>query len=104
MTYGGAVTLPGLPAGCYWVRLGGIFYYNEHATGASNFYAQPLCAGAADPRAAFMHVGERRCEGLAEVPGESCVQQCMHLTSPSECYRACKRACLSLALWVSVRL
>jgi hypothetical protein len=57
MTYGGTVTLPGLPAGCYWVTLGKTFYYNTRATGAANVYAQPLCAGAADPLAAFMHVG-----------------------------------------------
>jgi hypothetical protein len=46
-TYGGAVTSPGLPAGCYWVTLGSTFYYNTHATGQANVYAQPLCSGAA---------------------------------------------------------
>jgi hypothetical protein len=46
-TYGGAVTSPGLPAGCYWVTLGSTFYYNLDSTGAANVYAQPLCSGAA---------------------------------------------------------
>jgi hypothetical protein len=53
--YGGIVTLPGLPAGCFRVTLGSTLYYNEHATGAANVYAQPLCAGAAKPRATFVH-------------------------------------------------
>ena len=48
-TYGGIVTSAGLPAGCYWVTLGSTFYYHDHAAGAANVYAQPLCAGAARP-------------------------------------------------------
>ena len=53
-TYGGSGASPGLPAGCYWVTLGSAIYYNAHATGAANVYAQPLCAGAArSPRTAL---------------------------------------------------
>ncbi len=37
------------PAGCFWHTASGGFYYNTHPTGAANFYAQPLCAGAAPP-------------------------------------------------------
>jgi hypothetical protein len=46
-TYGGIVTLPGLPVGCHWVTLGGTFYFNADRTGVANVYAQPVCAGAA---------------------------------------------------------
>ena len=46
--FGGSVTLSGLPGGCYWVTLGSTVYYNTHATGAANVYAQLLCAGAAE--------------------------------------------------------
>ncbi len=35
------------PAGCYWHRVTDKVYYNSEATGAANYYAQPLCAGAA---------------------------------------------------------
>ncbi len=46
------------PAGCYWHRVTGTVYYNTDATGAANYYAQPLCAGAAPvPQDARVHVG-----------------------------------------------
>jgi hypothetical protein len=81
--YGGIVTLPGLPAGCFWVTLGSTFYYNEHATGAANVYAQPLCAGAANPRATFVH----GCALLrAGVPSGICVGKTL-CTLASECAR-----------------
>ena len=46
------------PAGCYWHRVTDKVYYNSDATGAANYYAQPLCAGAAPMRQdARVHVG-----------------------------------------------
>jgi hypothetical protein len=48
-TYGGSGAYSYYPAGCYWHTVTGGFYYNTHATGGSNYYAQPLCAGAPDP-------------------------------------------------------
>ena len=51
-TFGGIVTLPGLPTGCHWVTLGSsTVYFNAHATGAANVFARPLCAGPARSRA-----------------------------------------------------
>jgi hypothetical protein len=48
MPYGGAVIVTGLPAGCFWLRVGvGSFFFNN-AAGQSNAYAQPVCAGAPD--------------------------------------------------------
>ncbi len=44
--YGGAVIVTGLPAGCFWLRVGvGSFFFNN-AVGRSNANAQPVCAGA----------------------------------------------------------
>ena len=46
--YGGAVIVTGLPAGCFWLRVGvGSFFFNN-AVSQSNVYAQPVCAGAPD--------------------------------------------------------
>ena len=45
------------PAGCFWHTVSRKFYWNTHGSGASNSFAQPLCAGApAMPR----NVAERR--------------------------------------------
>ena len=35
------------PAGCFWHTITDSVYFNTHPTGAANYYAQPLCAGAA---------------------------------------------------------
>ena len=41
------------PAGCFWHTVSRKFYWNTHRSGASNSFAQPLCAGApATPRIA----------------------------------------------------
>jgi hypothetical protein len=45
--YGGSGTYAYYPYGCFWHSVTGSVYYNKNATGAANFYAQPLCAGAA---------------------------------------------------------
>jgi hypothetical protein len=45
--FGGNVALSYYPYGCYWHTVTGSVYYNTNAAGAANFYAQPLCAGAA---------------------------------------------------------
>ncbi len=34
------------PAGCFWHTITDSVYFNTHPTGAGNYYAQPLCAGA----------------------------------------------------------
>jgi hypothetical protein len=34
------------PAGCFWHTVSRNFYWNTHGSGASNSFAQPLCAGA----------------------------------------------------------
>ena len=34
------------PAGCFRHTVSGKFYWNTHGSGASNSFAQPLCAGA----------------------------------------------------------
>jgi hypothetical protein len=34
------------PAGCFWHTVSRKFYWNTHGSGASNSFAQPLCAGA----------------------------------------------------------
>ena len=46
-TYGGTLAYSFYPSGCYWHTINGSVYYNSNASGAANFYAQPLCAGAA---------------------------------------------------------
>ena len=46
-TYGGSSAYSYYPAGCYWHTITGGIYYNTHATGAANYFAEPLCAGAA---------------------------------------------------------
>ncbi len=43
--FGGSVTYWFYPYGCYWHTVTGSAYYNTNASGAANFYAQPLCAG-----------------------------------------------------------
>ena len=45
--YGGNGAYSYYPAGCFWHTASGSVYYNTHPTGAANYYAQPLCAGAA---------------------------------------------------------
>ena len=48
--YGGSVQVVGLPAGCFWLRVGvGSFFFNN-AVGQSSVYAQPVCAGAPDSK------------------------------------------------------
>jgi hypothetical protein len=37
------------PTGCFWHIASGGFYYNTNTTGAANYYAHPMCAGAACP-------------------------------------------------------
>jgi hypothetical protein len=44
--YRGSVTGSFVPSGCYWLTIGGSFYYNTNARGNGNFFAQPVCAGA----------------------------------------------------------
>ncbi len=34
------------PIGCFRHTVSGKFYWNTHGSGASNLFAQPLCAGA----------------------------------------------------------
>ncbi len=46
-TYGGNVAYSFYPYGCYWHTITGSVYFNSNPAGAANFYAQPLCAGAA---------------------------------------------------------
>jgi hypothetical protein len=46
-TYAGTVAYSFYPSGCYWHTINGSVYYNSNVAGAANFYAQPLCAGAA---------------------------------------------------------
>jgi hypothetical protein len=38
------------PAGCFWHTVIGKVYWNAHKSGASNSFAQPLCAGAQHAR------------------------------------------------------
>jgi hypothetical protein len=46
--FGGSAIYSYYPYGCYWHTITGSVYYNSNnASGAANFYAQPLCAGAA---------------------------------------------------------
>ena len=48
--YGGSVRFDGLPAGCFWFRVGaGSFFFNK-AVGQRNVHAQPVCAGAPDSK------------------------------------------------------
>ena len=50
------------PYGCYWHTITGSVYYNSNASGAANFYAQPLCAGAA----LLTHINtDRHCAGAS---------------------------------------
>ena len=44
--YGGSEEYIYYPAGCFWHTVSGKFYWNTHTVGASNSFAQPLCAGA----------------------------------------------------------
>jgi hypothetical protein len=44
--YGDSGAYSYYPAGCYWHRVDDKIYFNS-ATGAANYYAQMLCAGAA---------------------------------------------------------
>jgi hypothetical protein len=48
-TYSGTVAVSYLPKGCVWLKAGGVFYFNDHATGAPRPLAQPVCAGAPYP-------------------------------------------------------
>ena len=45
--FGGSGAYSYYPAGCFWHSGTGSVYYNTHVAGAANYYAQPLCAGAA---------------------------------------------------------
>jgi hypothetical protein len=47
--YGGTGVYPYFPVGCFWHTITGSVYFNTHKSGGSNYYAQPLCAGAARP-------------------------------------------------------
>ena len=49
-TNGGSGAYSYYPAGCFWHTVTGSAFYNTHATGAANYYAQPVCAGAAPIR------------------------------------------------------
>jgi hypothetical protein len=44
--YRGSLDSPYMPGGCYWLTIGGSFYYNTNARGNGNFFARPVCAGA----------------------------------------------------------
>jgi hypothetical protein len=44
--YGGTEEYEYYPAGCFWHTVSRKFYWNTHRSGASNSFAQPLCAGA----------------------------------------------------------
>jgi hypothetical protein len=54
--FGGSVAYSYYPYGCYWHTVTGSVYYNTNASGAANFYAQPLCAG--EPT----HAWAKRCD------------------------------------------
>ena len=43
--YGGNATYAFYPTGCFRHTVSGQFYWNTHPSGASNSFAQPLCAG-----------------------------------------------------------
>jgi hypothetical protein len=55
--YGGTGEYAYYPAGCFWLTITGRAYLNTDTTGAANFYAKPLCAGAAMPARRFACVG-----------------------------------------------
>ena len=44
--YGGTITAPYLPGGCYWLTASDTFYYNSDTTGSGNDLARLVCAGA----------------------------------------------------------
>jgi hypothetical protein len=44
--YRGSLDSPYMPKGCYWLTIGGSFYYNTNAGFGTNLVAQPVCAGA----------------------------------------------------------
>jgi hypothetical protein len=44
--YGGSDEYTYYPARCFWHTVSRKFYWNTHGSGASNSFAQPLCAGA----------------------------------------------------------
>jgi hypothetical protein len=44
--YGGSEEYIYYPARCFWHTVSRKFYWNPHGSGASNSFAQPLCAGA----------------------------------------------------------
>ena len=45
--YRGSLDSPYMPSGCYWLSIGGSFYYNTNTSGfGANLVAQPVCAGA----------------------------------------------------------
>ncbi len=44
--YRGSLDSPYMPKGCYWLTIGGSFYYNTNAGFGKNLVAQPVCAGA----------------------------------------------------------
>jgi hypothetical protein len=46
--YRGSLDSPYMPKGCYWLTIGGSFYYNKNAGFGTNLVAQPVCAGAPD--------------------------------------------------------
>jgi hypothetical protein len=44
--YGGREDYSYYPARCFWHTVSRKFYWNTHAVGKNNSFAQPLCAGA----------------------------------------------------------
>jgi hypothetical protein len=57
ITYGGSGTYSSYPYGCYWHAISGSVYFNANASGAANFYARPLCAGAAPTSTPVLECG-----------------------------------------------
>ncbi len=55
-TYVGSVAFSYFPQGCFWHTVTGGVYYNTYIAGTANTFAQPLCAGAAPPRAASLDI------------------------------------------------
>ncbi len=72
--YAGSEEYSYYPAGCFRHTVNGNFYWNTHADGANNSFAQPLCAGAPPARTAR----HARCRN-AKVSGCACMPHHMVL-------------------------
>ncbi len=67
--YAGSVNLETFPPGCFWLTVGGVVYWNTHATGAAHPNAQQLCAGGAP--APPSHAQPRAPDAQARRPAHS---------------------------------